>query len=335
MNIKICLKSDREDSKDAVTIEEYILNWLNTVKINELKPTSFDRKEQTIQYQILPYIGKIRLSDLKSEDIQFMINDLKGKYSYSTIKKAYECINSCLKYAVKRHDVSFNAAEGCTIPKALMNGSDDKIKFFSDEEMKRIECEAVRCYKNGNRIYRMGEIIIFLVNTGMRIGEALALEWSDINFDSGTVQIRKNVVLVKDRDENRGKSYKYIKQNPKTRSGSRIVPLNKAATQALISLRGINGKFKYVFATKTGKRIHPRSIDRMFRCILKKSGLEGVGVHSLRHTFASRLFAKGVDVKTVSDLLGHSEVGVTYDTYIHLIQEQHVIAVETLENVLL
>jgi site-specific recombinase XerD len=73
----------------------------------------------------------------------------------------------------------------------------------------------------------------------------------------------------------------------------------------------------------------------MFRCILKKSGLEGVGVHSIRHTFASRLFAKGVDVKTVSDLLGHSEVGVTYDTYIHLIQEQHVIAVETLENVLL
>ncbi len=318
---------------DAVTIEEYILNWLNTVKINELKPTSFDRKEQTIKYQILPYIGNIKLLELKSDDIQKMLNDLKVKYSFSTIKKAYECINSCLKYAVKRHDVSFNVAEGCSIPKAGINNSDDRIKFFSDEEMKRIESESVKCYKNGSRIYRMGEIVIFLVNTGMRIGEALALEWSDINFESGTVKIRKNVVLVKDRNEKSGKSYKYIKQNPKTKSGNRIVHLNKAATQALISLRGINGKFKYVFATKTGKRIHPRSIDRMFRCILKRSGIEGVGVHSLRHTFARRLFAKGVDVKTVSDLLGHSEVGVTYDTYIHLIQEQHVIAVKTLENI--
>ena len=103
--------------------------------------------------------------------------------------------------------------------------------------------------------------------------------------------------------------------------------------RALISLRGLNDNTPYVFATKNGKRITPRNIDRTFRSILKRCGIACTGVHSLRHTFASRLFAKGVDVKTVSELLGHSDVGITYDTYIHLIQEQRITAVKAIEDI--
>ncbi|WP_294755077.1 site-specific integrase [uncultured Ruminococcus sp.] len=208
------------------------------------------------------------------------------------------------------------------------------VKCFSEDELQRIEAEAVKCYNNGKRIYRMGEIVIFLADTGLRIGEALTLEWTNINFKKKTVTVRQNMVFVKDR-KSTDKSYKYIKQcSTKTKKGSRIVPLTAAAIRALMSLKGINGSTKYVFATSTGKRIYPRNIDRMFRGILKKCGIKGTGVHTLRHTFASRLFAKGVDVKTVSELLGHSEVGITYDTYIHIIQEQQAAAVDVLENVL-
>lgn len=334
LDLQICVEyANADNAHESITVEQYINNWLYNVKVNELKPTSFDRKEQTIKYQIIPYIGKLPINDLSSDDIQEMINGLKKDYSFSTIKKTYECINSCLKYAVKRRDLPFNVAESVIIPKNLEREKNG-VKCFSEGELNRIEAEAVKCYKNGKRIYRMGEIVIFLADTGLRIGEALALEWKDINFKKKTVTVRKNMVFVKDRDDTE-KAYKYIKQrSTKTKKGSRIVPLTAAAIRALMSLKGINGSTKYVFATGKGKRVYPRNIDRMFRGILHKCDIKGTGVHTLRHTFASRLFAKGVDVKTVSELLGHSEVGITYDTYIHIIQEQQAAAVDVLENVL-
>lgn len=164
--------------------------------MNELKPSSFDRIEQTVTHQILPYIGDIPLIKLRSDDIQDMINTLRNKYSYSTIKKTYEGINSCLKYALRKHDVNYNVAECVVIPKNMEKSKND-IHFFTTEETEKIKNESVSCYRNGKRIYRLGELIIFLVNTGLRIGEALALKWSDIDLKKQTVNVRGNVVYVK------------------------------------------------------------------------------------------------------------------------------------------
>ncbi len=162
-----------------------------------------------------------------------------------------------------------------------------QIRFFNQEQIQIIEEEAVKCYKNGKRIYRIGEIIIFLLNVGLRIGEALALEWSDIDFDKKYVKIRKNVVFVKVRDEsNSSYNYHIVEQNaPKTKSGNRIVPLNSAALKALKSLYAINGKHKYVFSTSNGNRVYPRNVDRMFRSVLKKCCIKPTGVHTLRHQY--------------------------------------------------
>lgn len=340
MNLVVQIIYNSEDNMEdpqEITVGEYIKNWLYNIKLNELKPSSFDRIEQTVTHQILPYIGDIPLIKLSSDDIQDMINTLRNKYSYSTIKKTYEGINSCLKYALRKHDVHYNAAECVVIPKNMEKSKND-IHFFTAEEAEKIKNESVSCYRNGKRIYRLGELIIFLINTGLRIGEALALKWSDIDLKKQTVNVRGNVVYVKKRDKDSPKEtsgYNWKEQSStKTRSGSRIVPLNSEAIRALTSLKGINGRYDLVFSNAKGNRTHARNVDRMFRAILKRCSIAPTGVHTLRHTFASCLFAKGVDVKTVSELLGHSEVGITYDTYIHLIQEQHVTAVEVLENVL-
>ncbi len=340
MNLVVQIIYNSEDNMEdpqVITVGEYIKKWLYNIKLNELKPSSFDRIEQTVTHQILPYIGDIPLIKLRSDDIQDMINTLRNKYSYSTIKKTYEGINSCLKYALRKHDVNYNAAECVVIPKNMEKSKND-IHFFTAEETEKIKNESVSCYRNGKRIYRLGELIIFLVNTGLRIGEALALKWSDIDLKKQTVNVRGNVVYVKKRDKDSPKEtsgYNWKEQSTtKTRSGSRIVPLNSEAIRALISLKGINGRYDFVFSNAKGNRIYARNVDRMFRAILKRCSIAPTGVHTLRHTFASCLFAKGVDVKTVSELLGHSEIGITYDTYIHLIQEQHIVAVETLEEVL-
>lgn len=198
-----------------------------------------------------------------------------------------------MKYAVKKKELLYNPAECVSLPKN-MEREISRIRYFTDEQITKMISESIRCYKTGNRVYRLGEIILFLLNTGMRIGEALALKWTDIDFQKQNVKVRKNVVFVKNRDNEKSKNYEYKEQSTKTKSGSRIVPLNSDAMKALISIKGINGKYEYVFSTSKGNRLYPRNVDRMFRSILKNCDIELTGVHTLRHTFASRLFAKGI-----------------------------------------
>lgn len=139
MNLVVQIIYNSEDNMEdpqAITVGEYIKNWLYNIKLNELKPSSFDRIEQTVTHHILPYLGDIPLIKLRSDDIQDMINTLKNKYSYSTIKKTYEGINSCLKYALRKRDVNYNVAECVVIPKNMEKSKND-IHFLPLKKQKK------------------------------------------------------------------------------------------------------------------------------------------------------------------------------------------------------
>ena len=163
----------------------------------------------------------------------------------------------------------------------------------------------------------------------------LGLKWSDINYEEKTAKVKDSVVLVKDRDRvnDNSPNYKLIEQDTvKTDSSERVIQLNKKAVSALKEIQSFNGEHKHVMACSNGKILIPRNFDRMLRNILERCNLNPCGAHVLRHTFASMLFKHGVDVKTVSTLLGHSDVSVTYNTYIHLIKEQKQQAVDILDE---
>lgn len=315
-----------------ITVEEYCTNWLTNVKVNELKPSSYDRKELTLSNQVYPSIGMLQLSQLSIDDVQEMINQLKRKeLSYSSIKKAYEAINECCKYAIIRGDLQKNPCTGVTLPKNLKH-QDGDIKFYTEKQVESLLKQATIKYNNGKNKYRLGYGIQLLLYTGLRIGEALALTWEDVDIQNKTIRVNKNLKQVKNRDDNQS-VYKIIIQNStKTNSGTRIVPLNNKSIEALKQIKEITGQYKYVFSTDTGNNVSARTCDRMFRKIQENCGFKEIyGVHALRHTFASLLFKKGVDVKTVSEILGHKDVSVTYNTYIHLIQEQKVNAMNLLD----
>lgn len=315
-----------------ITVEEYCTNWLKNVKVNELKPSSYDRKELTLSNQVYPSIGMLQLSQLSIDDVQEMINQLKKKeLSYSSIKKAYEAINECCKYAIIRGDLQKNPCTGVTLPKNLKH-QDGDIKFYTEKQIESLLKQATIKYNNGKNKYRLGYGIQLLLYTGLRIGEALALTWEDVDIQNKTIKVNKNLKQVKNRDDNQSK-YKIIVQNStKTNSGTRIIPLNNKSIEALKQIKKITGQYKYVFSTQTGKNMSSRTCDRMFRKIQENCGFKEIyGVHALRHTFASLLFKKGVDVKTVSEILGHKDVSVTYNTYIHLIQEQKINAINLLD----
>ena len=314
-----------------LSIETYILNWLYTYKRNILKPASFDRVESTIKNHILPNIGFLKIATLRQDDIQGMFNDMYNKgLSHSSIKKAKDALNSCFKHAIIRDDIIKNPMLGTSIP-SLSQFSKKEITFFSKEEISNLKTELFRKYKTSKRVYVYSDAYILILNTGLRMGEALSLKWTDVDFDKKIMRIQRNLILAKKRNdagEVTAKGYNLVIQDTtKSYAGERIIHLNANALQALENLKKPNKNYEYIMTNTNGNIIPPHNFDRTFYRALENTGLKKCGVHSLRHTFASMLFQNGVDVKTVSELLGHSDITITYNTYIHLIKEQKANAV--------
>ena len=309
----------------AQTVEEYMSGWLLGVKKNELKPTSYERLSQVLRYQIFPAIGIIPIAELSSMDVRRLINSLRdeGK-SYSVIKKVYNALNACIKTGVIRGELLRNPCLGVSLPKALSRVTPQKIKFYTEDEIEKICKEATRTFSNGKNCYRLGWAVVLLLYTGMRRSELWALEWDEKDIREKVIRIHKNTVEV------RGK---LINQDTtKTRNGNRDIPLCDMAKESLKHLRETTGNETYVMTTKKGKRVSFRNFDRTFRDICRACGVPANGVHSLRHSFASMLFAKGCDAQVVCELMGHSDPAITRSIYIHVIPQQKHRAIDSLNE---
>lgn len=134
------------------------------------------------------------------------------------------------------------------------------------------------------------------------------------------VPYRKSIVIGGD-GKSTGQVQQIIQHTPKTKSANRDVPLNKKALEAFKALKKINPESDYVLTTETGNRTFATTLNKQLARAYKRCNIANAGVHTLRHTFATRLFEKKADVKTISVLLGHSSTAITYNTYIHVIQE--------------
>ena len=206
-------------------------------------------------------------------------------------------------------------------------------KALSIEEMDKLRGVLYQKWKTNNRRFVNGGAVDFILNTGLRMGEALALKWSDINFEKKTVSVTKNLILVKDRS-GKGLKYKLILQDrPKSDKSKRMLPLNKAALQALEDLKTAPGYSPngFIIHTKDGKPVLPRTFEQMLGLMCKAAGIREIGAHSLRHTYATRLFEKRVDIKIISELLGHSSTEITYRVYLHVIDALKENAVQALD----
>ena len=233
--------------------------------------------------------------------------------------------------------MKYNPAAAVTLPARKSFDTPD-FRFYTEEEARKISETALQKYPNGTPWYPLGELVVILLNTGIRLAEATALQWDrDIDLENRLLYVHKTVVTVKNRDARVKKKY-ITKEQVTTKSDAgqdRVIPLNDDAFYAFTSLKEKTGDSLYVFATKDGNRKSARDIDKIVRRVEKRAGLPDekvYGPHALRHTFATLLLANGTDIKLVSELLGHADVGITYNTYIHVIKEQKAKAVASLPN---
>lgn len=328
---------------DNNTIDNLMGYWLHNVKFNELKPSSYDRLESTIMTHIIPRIGNYKIEELTPEIIEINIfNELKkDNLSYSTVKKVYDALNGYFTFYDKRNRTNFNPMYTVARPKSD-NYKKSTIRWFTEDEIKTFKETCISKYGNGEYKYLYGYIFILMLYTGIRAGEALQLKWEDIDTKKKLLYVKGNRITVKNRDANgNATNYKTIDQDTaKTNAGTlRQIPLNDNAIKVINNIKevykskGVKSQLNYVVSSKEGNPITLPTFMKSYKRVLEQSGIDdnGCGLHALRHTFASMLIKNGVDIKIISEILGHSNISITYNTYIHLIKEQKVQAISLID----
>lgn len=283
-------------------------NWLNEWLNNYIKPTckirTFERYEQIVEKHIINVLGQYELRDLTPLILQHFITQMLNNGNIKTNRglsaNSVNCIISVLQNSLKTAQLlnyTHNyIANKIVRPKII----EKQVLCFSVLEQSKIE----KYVLSSNKIKLYG--IILCLYTGLRIGELLALQISDIDFDRHSISISKSC-----HDGKRGR----VIDAPKTPSSTRIIPIPKQLCPLLKKLIK-NSKCDYLISDKD-KPISVRSYQRSFELLLKKLNIEHKGFHSLRHTFATRALECGMDVKTLSEILGHKNPNITLNRYVH------------------
>lgn len=287
-------------------------DWLNEWLNNYIKPTckirTFERYSQLIDKHITGVIGNYDLNDLMPSVIQKFISNLlingnlrtKQGLSANTVNCVISVIQCSLKAAYMLEYSKCYIGDKIIRPKLI----EKKVSCFTIKEQEKIEKYII--FSKKTKLYG----VILCLYSGIRLGELLALEVKDVDLSKSMIFVNKSC-----HDSKSGR----IMETPKTPNSNRIIPIPKQILPFLRELKK-NSKCCYLISEQ-GKPISVRSYQRSFELLLKKLHIEHKGFHSLRHTFATRALECGMDVKTLSEILGHKNAVVTLNRYAHSLLE--------------
>lgn len=302
---------DRDNSpvKNALTLRQIAEMMLENRKA-QIKPTTYDGYMFEIKRIQESKIGKMQIATIKATDIQRHIDDMALDRSYSAIKSHRVVLKMSFDYAVSAGYIKDNPMRDVHLPnKANVVKETREPVFLTTDERHLIEEEAENSIYTGNS----AKAIVFILHTGLRISELTALTWDDIDFTKERMYIRKNAPVSK----NYGEKYSAKVTTPKRESSRRTVPLDKTAIGIVKGLHDTS-KSDFVFSNTNGGMLARRNVYRTLENIVKRSGIDKTpSLHDLRHTFASELIRNGLDMKKVSQILGHSSVTTTMNIYVH------------------
>lgn len=300
-------------------MSEYTHRWLYVKKRAEVKPGSFDTLVSTYQRYIENGLGKMELTEISDEDVQAVVTDIQVRLSTSIAKKVYYLVKSVFNYAYAKGDIERNPVLLVKTPSYTLKPAQD-VEILSKEQIAKFYLAVEKTYSNGRPVFYYGYAYVLMLCTGVRPCEALGFKWSDIDVDNRTIVVRRNVVTYK--DHTTGKHEVIIQNTLKTKKSKRTLYLNDTALYALEKLKEYQIKeSQYVVAGKDGSYLAPQQFRRTFYRMLDSVCIPKHNLYCLRHTFATQLFAKGINLKSISEMLGHSSIRVTADTYVHLVQE--------------
>ena len=331
--VKEKLKTAIEETRglDVSRSEEYtVATWLRTWYALYAKPNirvaTADHYQLMIETYTIPRIGDIKLKNLTSRQLQKFYKDLledgrvnrksgKGNpgLSSTTVHSVHLMLHCALERAVKERLISRNPCEDCIVPKPR------KL------EMKILPPEHMKAYLEAAEHRGLLPMFYLELVSGLRKGELVALRWDDLDIQQRTISVSKQYV--------RNPDGSLELTRPKTENSVRLVSIPQTAVELLIQEHAKHPDSPYLFPSPlTGEMYHPDSMVNLHKKILKDAGLEHLRFHDLRHTFATTALQNGVDVKTVSSMLGHFDAGFTLRTYTHATRQKQDEAAQTMGN---
>lgn len=320
-------------TKGNILVSDWCNTWVETYKKKLAKSTKTSY-QTNIRVHINNFIGGIQVKNMTTQQIQYMLDKIydDGNNSLSLVIKVYNIINGALKKAIELGMIARNPCVGIEFPK---DNTKKKRIFTLDEQI-----SFVKELDN----WDSKALFITYLYTGARLGELPALKWTDIDFNKRIIDINKKAIVIYSHDNEQKKTKQVVEDFLKTESSKRKIYI----TQFLVNiLQDHKEKQKriaeeldiewsednLVFPTINGSVPYTRNIEEKFKRITEKIGVTDATMHSLRHSYATRLFEADVDIKVISKQLGHKTVKTTYDTYIHVLPEKNLKEIDKLNAI--
>lgn len=291
--------------------------WLESSKMR-VKESSYVKYSNLLNNHILPELGDIRVNRLTTDMVgQFIQRRLssgrlngKGGLSEKTVKDILILLKEICCYAASQ-----GVPAPCHFELIRIRHCENEVSVLAREDQKKLE----RFLMNDDSLEKTG--ILLSLCMGLRLGEVCALRKENILYKEKILQVRLTMQRIQNLEKDGGRKTKIIVTEPKSNCSVRDIPIPEFLMQRLVIL-GDASDNAYVLTGSCEEFIEPRTMENIFKRYLKECQLDVINYHTLRHTFATRCIEQGFDVKTLSEILGHANVNITLNRYVHSSMEQ-------------
>ena len=312
------------------TLSQWLRKWLELYALPTIKQSTYVSYESYVRLHLVPELGKSKLSSLSIDQLQRFFNKKQKQLSPKSLRNIYNMLHNCLEQAIINKHLTYNPLHGVKLPPVLKK--DITILSLSDQNI--LHSAVI----SSNTPAAFG--IIFTLSTGLRLGELIGLQWSDLDFANHSIHIRRTVGRLLKVDESGNLIEKrtgvptteIVTRSPKSKTAQRNIPLFPAIWRDLMSYRNRQQEMLQVegllltpstpiFSTTSGTIYEPRTYEDLFKRTLKSANLPNINFHALRHTFATRALEAGMDIKVLSSILGHAQASTTLNLYAHTLPD--------------
>lgn len=274
--------------------------WLKYKK-NTVKKSTYYNYSYSVEKYLYPRFADQDITQIK--DYNDFIEKLTDTLAPKTVRDIITKLKEIINFYEEEHNTKLNIKK-MSLPK--MNKKE--IQILSNKEKQKLEKYCIE----QNSLKSLG--ILICLNTGLRIGEVCALRWENIDFESKKIHIEKTIERIYSKEENKTI---VIIDTPKSITSVRTIPINSKLYNILKQIRGKSKKTDFVLTGSSEHYVEPRNYQYHFKEILKRNKVKKYKFHTLRHTFATNCIEAGMNIKFLSEILGHADVSITLNIYVH------------------